>query len=57
MLGTTYPMKVSDALLATARDDEQHGDRHGQHLVALVDRAQALVPRRRASSVMGGRAA
>jgi pimeloyl-ACP methyl ester carboxylesterase len=23
MLGTTYPMKVSDALLATARDDEQ----------------------------------
>jgi pimeloyl-ACP methyl ester carboxylesterase len=23
MLGTTYPMKVSDALLATAKDDEQ----------------------------------
>ena len=35
MLGTAYPMKVSTALLDTARDDAAARDRHGQRLLAL----------------------
>ena len=47
LVGTAYPMKVSDTLLNAALNDEQERHRHGQHLVAFVDYAKAIVSRPR----------
>ncbi len=44
LVGTAYPMKVSDTLLDASRERRSSGDRHGEHLVAFVDCAQAVQP-------------
>ncbi len=48
MIGTAYPMKVSDALFATARDAAAEGDRPGQRLLDLDAGRQAFVSPARA---------
>jgi hypothetical protein len=47
MIGTAYPMKVSDALLSTARDAAAEGHRHGQRVLDQHAGGQARLPRPR----------
>ena len=47
LLGTAYPMKVSDALLSTAREAPAQGHRHGERAVDQHVGQQAQLPRPR----------
>jgi pimeloyl-ACP methyl ester carboxylesterase len=44
MIGTAYPMKVSEALLATAREEAAEGHRHGQRLLDFAHAAKPSYP-------------